>query len=370
MGLRKQFAGAMVAMIAAAASSAAAAAPVEKPIAGKQVHFPNGVWSGLPQIGPNGKVRQCVMVAFRQRAGKDGPIETRVAVDISAGAGLVVTIQDDGLPTEQVLDDQAEILIDGRSFPAVGFPVGTAFVFHPGDAESALNAIGKATRVTLRSDGAGIDSGAIKIDLPTDAWSWLKQCGKTFDIAIDKPTDPRAPEMPVPRPRSPKISIMPATPAGPPGTEERQKIEGWDASELRDNDGRIIVCFIRRRYADGSEPGAHRIATQFFVSRLKGLTMVLKDSEFNFPEEQPIEATFKVGAAPFTAVSTKVLGHDEIGVFPQHPTELAEALEKSNSATIRAPTGYQFEFPVRASVVPWLRACARRNGFSIEPATQ
>jgi hypothetical protein len=248
--------------------------------------------------------------------------------------------------------------------------VGTAFVFHPGDAEGALNALGKATQVTLRSDGAGIDSGAIRIDLPADAWRWLKQCGKTFDIAIDRPTDPDAPAMPVPRPRSPRISIIPTTAAGPPGTEDRQKIEGWDASELRDNEGRIIVCFIRRRYAEGSEAGAHRIATQFFVSKLKGLTVVLKDSEFNFPEGQPIEATFKVGAAPFTAVSTKMLGRDEIGVFPQHPSELAEALEKSNSAAIRAPTGYQFEFPVRAGVVPWLRACARRNGFAIEPATQ
>jgi hypothetical protein len=279
-------------------------------------------------------------------------------------------MQDDALPTEQVLDDQAEILIDGRSFPAIGFSVGTAIAFHPGDAEGALKAIGKAASVTLRSDGAGIDSGAIKIDLPADAWNWLKQCGKTFDIAIDKPTDPAAPELPTPRPRSPKISIMPATPAGPPGTEDRQKIDGWDASELRDRDGRIIVCFIRRLYADSQEPGAHKIATQFFVSKLKGLTVVVKDTEFNFPEQQPIDATFKVGAAPFTAVSTQVLGHDEIGVFPQHPTELADALEKSNSATIRAPSGYQFEFPLQTNVVHWLRACARRNGFGIEPATQ
>jgi hypothetical protein len=369
MGLTKGLVGVLAAIIAMAAPTGTIALPAEKPVAGKQVHFPNGVWSGLPQVGPNGKVRQCVMVAMRQRAGKDGPVETRFAVDISAGAGLVVTIQDDGLPTEQVLDDQAEIRIDGRSFAAVGFPVGTAFVLHPGDAEGALNALGKASQVTLRSDGAGIDSGAIRINLPTDAWRWLKQCGKAFDIAIDKPTDPDAPEMPVPRSRSPRISIIPDTAAGPPETEDWQKIEGWDASELRDNEGRIIVCFIRRRYAEGSEAGAHRIATQFFVSKLKGLTVVLKDSEFNFPEEQPIEATFKVGATPFTAVSTKVLGRDEIGVFPQHPSELAAAIEKSTSATIRAPTGYQFEFPVQAGVVPWLRACGRRNGFAIEPAT-
>jgi hypothetical protein len=29
-----------------------------------------------------------------------------------------------------------------------------------------------------------------------------------------------------------------------------------------------------------------------------------------------------------------------------------------------------FEFPVQASVIPWLRACARRNGIAIEPVGQ
>ena len=48
---------------------AAFAAPVGKPVAGQQVRFPNGTWSGLPQVGPDGKVRQCVMVALRQRIG-------------------------------------------------------------------------------------------------------------------------------------------------------------------------------------------------------------------------------------------------------------------------------------------------------------
>jgi hypothetical protein len=27
------------------------------------------------------------------------------------------------------------------------------------------------------------------------------------------------------------------TPAGPPGVEDKQKIEGWDASELRNRNG-------------------------------------------------------------------------------------------------------------------------------------
>jgi hypothetical protein len=46
-----------------AASTAAIALPAEKPVAGKQVHFPNGVWSALPQVGPNGRVRRGVRAA-------------------------------------------------------------------------------------------------------------------------------------------------------------------------------------------------------------------------------------------------------------------------------------------------------------------
>ncbi len=368
-GLRSRIAGALASVIAAAASSVCAA-PVEKPVAGQQVRFPNGYWSALPQVGPDGKARQCVLVALRQRAGNDGPVDTRFALNISRGAGLVFTIQDDGLPTEQVLDDQAEVMIGGRAFSAVGFPIGTAFAFHPGDAAGALAAVGKATRVRLRSDGAGVDSGAITIDLPTQALNWLKQCGKTFDIAIDKPTDPDAPEMPVPRPRSPKIAIMPATPAGPPGIEDKQKIEGWDASELRNSDGSIIVCYIRRRYVTGSEPGSRTFGTFLMVSRLKGLTMMLKDSNLNLPEGQPVEATLKLGSEPFTAFSAHVLGQDEIGIFPQHGAALAAAMESGVRATFKTTTSDRFEFPVQAGVVPWLRACARRNGIAIEPAAQ
>src|SRR5712692_6997650 len=95
-GLRSRIAGALASVIAAAASSVCAA-PVEKPVAGQQVRFPNGYWSALPQVGPDGKVRQCVLVALRQRAGNDGPVDTRFALNISRGAGLVFTIQDDGL---------------------------------------------------------------------------------------------------------------------------------------------------------------------------------------------------------------------------------------------------------------------------------
>ena len=107
--------------------------------------------------------------------------------------------------------------------------------------------------------------------------NWLKACGRTFDIAIDKVTDPDAPPMPAPRPRSPKIQVSAPTKAGPPGIEDKQKIDGWDASELRNNEGQIIVCFIRRHYYTGSEPGSRHLATFFMVSRRKGLTMMLRN---------------------------------------------------------------------------------------------
>jgi hypothetical protein len=361
----------LASLIAAAASSVASAAPAEKPVAGKQVRFASGYWSALPQVGADGKVRQCVLVAQRQRSGKDGPVDTRFSLNISRGSGLTFVIQDDGLPMEEVLDDQAEILLDGRSFPAVGFPVAkVAFTFHPGDAAGALATLGKAKRVTLRSDGAGIDSGAVTLDLPAEALNWLRQCGKTFDIAIDKPTDPNAPEMPTPRRRSPEIAVAPATAAGPPGIEDKQKIEGWNASELRNGDGSIQVCYIRRQYIMGSEPSSRALGTFLMVSRRKGFTMMLKDTNLDLPEGQPVEASLKIGETPFTAFSAQVQGHDEIGIFPQHGATLAAALEKGDRATFKAAVADQFEFPVQSSVIPWLRACARRNGIAIEPLGQ
>jgi len=70
---------------------------------------------------------------------------------------------------------------------------GVAFTFHPGDAAGALTALAKAHRITLRSDGAGVDSGAVDINLPTEALKWLTDCGRSFNIAIDRPTDPTRP---------------------------------------------------------------------------------------------------------------------------------------------------------------------------------
>ena len=39
-------------------------------------------------------------------------------------------------------------------------------------------------------------------------------------------------------------------------------------------------------------------------------------------------------------------------------------------ALMKSPVSDNFEFPVQASVVPWLRACARRNGIAFEPVGQ
>ena len=363
--------GLALAALIAAASGPASAAPAGKPVAGKQVRFAQGTWSALPQAGPNGKVRQCVLVAARQRQGKDGPIDTRFSLNISRGSGFSFVIQDDRLPMEEVLDDQAEVVLDDRVFPAVGFPVAkVAFSFHPGDAAGALAALGKATRVTLRSDGAGIDSGAISIELPAEALNWLRQCGKTFDIAIGKPTDPIAPALPEPRQRSPKIAVAPATAAGPPGIDDKQTIEGWNASELRNADGSIQVCYIRRHYFTGTDPSSRVIATFLMVSRRRGFTMMLKDTSLDLPEGEAVQATLKIGDTPFTEFAARVQGHDEIGIFPQHGETLAAALEKSDRATFKAATADQFEFPVQPSVVPWLRACARRNGIALEPVGQ
>jgi hypothetical protein len=176
--------------------------------------------------------------------------------------------------------------------------------------------------------------------------------------------------MPVPRPPSPQIAMIPATLAGPPGMADKQKIEGWDASELRDREGHTIVCYIRRRYVTGSEPSSRTFGTFFMVSRAKGLTMMLKDSSLKQSEGQAVEATLKVGETPFTDFSAQVMGPDEIGIFPQHGAALAAALEKGVRATFKSPGNDNFEFPVQAGVIPWLRACARRNGIAIEPAGQ
>jgi hypothetical protein len=361
------FGAAVLLYSAAGIVLAAYGAEIPKLAAGKTVHFPDGTWSGLPQTGPDGKVRQCVMAAERPRAGSDGNIATDLSVNIGAGAGLAFALMDDKLPSEQIMDDEAEIVLDGESYPAVAFTVGAnSIAFHPGDAAGVLAALSKTDMVRLRSDGAGLDSGPIALDLHGAAYAWLKQCGTQFKIAIDQPSDPKAGGLPVPHPHSLEIGSAQPTPAGPPGIEDKQKISGWDASELRGNDGRVLACMIRQHYQVGG-PKPRNIATFLIVSRSKGLTMLLKDTVLNLPGGQTLDATLKLDTKPFVGFSAQVEGSDEIAVFPDHGAALALALGDGVSAHFDALKTETIDFPVIAGVMPWLRACSRRWGFSFEP---
>ncbi len=352
---------------AAAVAAESKAAAAEKIVPDKTVRFPNGDWDALAATGPDKKVRQCVLTAKRPRAGGGGAIDTALSVIISRGSGLAFAVNDNKMPPERILDDQAEAVLDDHTFPAVAFTVGAnTLAFHPGDAPGALAALEKIATLRLRSDGDGIDTGPITLDLPVDALGWLKQCDKQFDIAIDRPTDPKAGPLPTPRPRSPETASTESTTAGPPGIEDKQKISGWDASELRGLDGKIAVCFIRQHYAVKG-PDAHSIGTYLIVSRAKGLTMMIKDSILKLPEGQDIPAMLKIENKPFVGFSARVLGSDEIGIFPQHGLALADALGDGVPVTFDAQKIEKLEFPVPSGIVPWLRACARRSGIAFEP---
>ena len=357
---------------AAATLFAVGAAPshaFDRPVGGKQERWEQGYWSAVPQVR-DGKVSQCVLVARRGRAGKDGEIATNLSLNISRGAGFAFGIRDAAIGSENILDDQAEVILDdGRAFPAVGFDVAAgALALHPGDAAAVLAGLAKTKTLRLLSAGVGLDTGVIDLDLPADALGWLEACGRTFDIAIDRPTDPKAPALPVPRPRSPKIGSAQPTPAGPPGIEDKQKIAGWDASELRARDGSIVVCLIRRHYATGSDKNARLLGTFLFLSRAKGLTLMFKDSALDLAADQPIAATFTTDGKPFIGFAAQTISKDEIGLYPQHGMMLALALENSERAELKSKANGGLEFPVGRGVIGWLRACGRRNGIPLEPA--
>ncbi len=358
---------AAIAVILGTVSAAQAAG--EKPVAGKQVHFTKGSWSALPQKGPDGKVRQCVLVALRSRTGGSGSLETRLAFGIGRGAGFAISITDREVPSENILDDEAEIFLDGGApFPTVAFPVGPSFAMHPGDAAAVLVALEKAITVRLRSDGAGFESGPIPLNLPGEALSWLKRCGTVFNIPIDRPSDPNAPDLPKPRPRSPELLDAQPSKAGPAGIEDKQKINGWDASELRGADGRVAVCFIRRHYLVAAKPGvASTFATFLMVSRAKGLSMMLKHSSVSEPEGKPIEASMSIGGKAFTDFSARMLGNDEIGIFPQHATALARALDEYEAIVDFKSKVLGVQTSTWAGAMAWARACSRRHGIAIEP---
>ena len=104
-----------------------------------------------------------------------------------------------------------------------------------------------------------------------DALAWLVQCGKQFDIALDHPTDPNAPPLPAARPRSPEIAPIRPNASGLPGADDIEKIGKWDASELRNSDGRVGACYIRARYGMGSDSNRLLIASLFFEGEPGGM---------------------------------------------------------------------------------------------------
>ena len=125
---------------------------------------------------------------------------------------------------------------------------------------------------------------------------------------------------------------------------------------------------IRRHYATGSEAGARQIATFLMVSRAKGLAMVLKDTNNKLSEGDAVDATLTIDEKPFDGFSARVLGSDEIGIFPLHGAALAQALGDGVTVVFKSPkVNDDLTFPILSGVVPWLRACARRWGLEMEP---
>jgi hypothetical protein len=127
---------------------------------------------------------------------------------------------------------------------------------------------------------------------------------------------------------------------------------------------------ILRERAKCPSPPPHHASVWRLSQRSSLRPRLLKDSNLKLPEGNAVEATLKIGETSFTGFSAQVQGPDEIGIFPQHGAALAKALENGGRALMKSPVSDNFEFPVQASVIPWLRACARRNGIAIEPVGQ
>lgn len=152
------------------------------------------------------------------------------------------------------------------------------------------------------------------------------------------------------------------------GAPEQQKISGWDTSEVRGDDGRVVACMIRAHYTTGGAKG-RSVATFLVASRSKGLTMLLKDSGLDLPggPGTPIKATFKINDKAFPDFSAEVEGRDEIAIFPDHGAALAAALGDGVTAQLDALNAESVTFAVVSGVMPWLRDCTRRWGFGFEP---
>jgi hypothetical protein len=94
------------AMVAVGATiSTSHAAEPEKPVAGKQVRFESGYGNAVPQADADGRVRQCMLVTKRTRAGAAGAVDTRFSMIISRGAGFAFGLGDSDVMLEQILGD-------------------------------------------------------------------------------------------------------------------------------------------------------------------------------------------------------------------------------------------------------------------------
>jgi hypothetical protein len=150
-------------------------------------------------------------------------------------------------------------------------------------------------------------------------------------------------------------------------TADELKSAGWNVSELRTPDGKIVACYITRHYTP--PPEGRNVMTALMAGRGTGLSLLLADSSLKLADGAPLEATFTIGGKPFTGFSARVRDKDEIGIYPDRGTALLAAIEHDGLLDFRS-SAVALVFPFDAGAVSWLRACARRNGIAIEPDAQ
>jgi hypothetical protein len=172
----------------------------------------------------------------------------------------------------------------------------------------------------------------------------------------------------VARPRSPRIVPVVQQASAMPGIEDKQKVDRWDASELRADDGTIDMCYIRRRYASGPGANLQMTVIALLVGRAGGVRVLLKDSNLKMPQDQPLDATLTADGKPVDGIAAKVMSPNEIGIFPTHGKAFATILDYGNDLDFKSKA-IGMEFSMGGSVMGWARACARRNGIEIEPGS-
>jgi hypothetical protein len=106
--------------------------------------------------------------------------------------------------------------------------------------------------------------------------------------------------------------------------------------------------------------------TALMAGRGTGLSLLVSDSSLKLAEGEPLEATFTIGGKPFTGFSARVRGTDEIGIYPDRGAALLAALDGDAMLDVRSKA-VALVFPFERDAVSWVRACARRNGITMEP---